>query len=78
LLWHSKQSGTPVSKSTLRELGFIVTELYARQLIDKDIHDKINGVKNNNKIVNKGLRNFRNEYEHEDRAYNYSSDQALS
>jgi hypothetical protein len=76
LLWHSKQSGTQVSKSTLKRLEFIVTELYARQLIDKDIHDKMNGIKNNNKIVTKGLRNFRNEYEHEDRPYNYSSDQA--
>lgn len=76
LLWHSKQSGTPVSKSTLEKLEFILAELHAHKLIDSDIHNKMNGVKNNNKIVAKGLRNFRNEYEHEDRAFNYSSEQA--
>jgi hypothetical protein len=76
LLRYSKQSGTPVSKSTLKKLKFILTELHARKLIDSDIHDKMNGVKNNNRIVAKGLRNIRNEYEHEDRAFNYSSEQA--
>lgn len=73
LKWHSKQTGTRIPREKLKRLEIILSELYSCGLIDQNIHDRMNGVKN--KIT--GIRNVRNNHEHGDRTFNYSSDQAM-
>jgi hypothetical protein len=64
LLSRSKNTSIRVPKKRL-SLAYIICELYAQNIIDRTIYDKINKVKE-----------VRNEFQHEDMAIRYSSSQA--